>query len=141
MRPRDTGKGSPADWLRHARSDLRLAQARQAGEEVLYESLCFHAQQAAEKALKGVLVFAGVEVLRTHNIAVLVELLPAAIPRIPALQDAALLTDYAVSTRYPSESEAVTREELDQAAALAARIVGWAEAVIRERKASREPDP
>ena len=46
--------GSPEDWLRHARSDLALAQQRQV-PEVLLAALCFHAQQAVEKALKGFL--------------------------------------------------------------------------------------
>ena len=47
--------GSPQDWLRHARSDLALAGVPKTGK-VLYAHLCFHAQQAAEKALKGVLL-------------------------------------------------------------------------------------
>ena len=49
--PADPQPGSPDDWLRHARSDLALARSRK-GRDVLYEHLCFHAQQAAEKAIK-----------------------------------------------------------------------------------------
>ena len=49
--------GSADDWLRHAESDLSLAQIKRNGDEILIETLCFHAQQAAEKALKAVLVF------------------------------------------------------------------------------------
>ena len=37
--------GSPEDWLRHARSDLALAQQWQV-PDVLLATLCFHAQQA-----------------------------------------------------------------------------------------------
>lgn len=47
-----TPEGSPDDWLEHAASDLKVA--RLAHEEILSEHVCFHAQQAAEKAIKAV---------------------------------------------------------------------------------------
>ena len=47
----------PREWLNRARSDLGLARA--AGELVYLEDLCFHAQQAVEKVVKGILPFAG----------------------------------------------------------------------------------
>ena len=50
--------GSAQDWLRHARSDLALARMRKT-KSLLYGHLCFHAQQAAEKALKAVMVHMG----------------------------------------------------------------------------------
>lgn len=39
----EIGKGSAADWLQHARSDLAMAKAGQAEKDVLPETLCFHA--------------------------------------------------------------------------------------------------
>ncbi|WP_456427531.1 HEPN domain-containing protein [Rhodocaloribacter sp.] len=47
--------GAAADWLRYARSDLALARVEPPAG-VLTEMLCFHAQQAAEKALKALLI-------------------------------------------------------------------------------------
>lgn len=47
--------GSPSDWLRYARSDLALAELVPPSN-VLLETLCFHAQQVAEKALKAMLL-------------------------------------------------------------------------------------
>ena len=44
----------PRDWLRRARSSMALAKAGQPTPEVLFEDLAFHAQQAAEKAIKAV---------------------------------------------------------------------------------------
>ncbi len=44
----------PREWLVRARSDLALARSRPEG--VLLDDLCFHAQQAAEKAIKGALI-------------------------------------------------------------------------------------
>ena len=134
MRPDGTShRGGPADWLQHARSDLCLAQARPSDQNILFETLSFHAQQAAEKALKAVLVLSNVEFPRTHNIRSLVELLPAGVSGDPVLDRAAILTEYAVSSRYPGESEPVTEEEFLEAADLAARVVAWAEAITEGR--------
>ena len=60
-------------WLSRARSDLVLAQMTE-DQRLLPEILAFHAQQAAEKALKALLVHHQVEFPRTHVIALLVNL-------------------------------------------------------------------
>ena len=67
--------GSPADWLRYAYSDLELARVERPSN-VLFEGLCFHAQQAAEKALKAVLIAKGLPAPKTHNIRTLLDFLP-----------------------------------------------------------------
>lgn len=46
----------PSDWLAHAESDLNLARLAKGHENILAEQVCFHAQQATEKALKAVLL-------------------------------------------------------------------------------------
>ena len=46
MPPEISAPGSPADWLRHAYSDLALARIVPV-PQILLEQLCFHAQQAA----------------------------------------------------------------------------------------------
>ena len=71
MRPEP---GSPADWLRHAHSDLAMAR-HNPDDWILFESLCFHAQQAVEKALKALMISQGLAVPRTHNLSVLLALL------------------------------------------------------------------
>jgi HEPN domain-containing protein len=75
MPPEEIEPGEPGDWLRHARSDLELARTPR-NSKILLEDLCFHAQQAAEKALKAVLIFRSIPFLRTHNIRILMDLLP-----------------------------------------------------------------
>jgi HEPN domain-containing protein len=62
--------------LRHAESDLILARIGPR-PGILLEMLCFHAQQAVEKALKAVLVSKGVPPTRTHSISALLDHLPA----------------------------------------------------------------
>lgn len=66
--------GSAEEWMRHARSDLELARTKPP-PSVLLEALCFHAQQAAEKALKAILVSRAMLVPKTHNIGTLLDIL------------------------------------------------------------------
>ncbi len=122
--------GSPADWLRYARSDLELARVTRP-DEVLFEGLCFHAQQAAEKALKAVLIAKAVPPPKTHNIRTLLDLLPQEVIAPQEIEDAASLTDYAVTSRYPGDFESVDEEEYKETVRLAETVVLWAERIIQ----------
>lgn len=98
----DPEAGTPADWLRHAASDLRLAELAAQDSQVLPAQAAFHAQQAVEKALKAVLVRLEVEFPRTHHLDELIALLGdagVAWPFQPEQVEA--LTPYAVQSRYP----------------------------------------
>jgi len=53
-------------WLRQAHSDL--AMAAYASDGGFYAQACYHCSQAAEKALKAVLLALGQEPERTHSI-------------------------------------------------------------------------
>ncbi len=66
----------PREWLNRARSSL--AHARQAGSDVDFEDLCYSAQQAAEKAIKGVLVRLKHPFPFTHNLDRLLNLIKQA---------------------------------------------------------------
>ena len=122
--------GSPADWLRYARSDLELAGIIKP-EEVLFEGLCLHAQQATEKALKAVLIAKGIPPPKTHNIRVLLDLLSQVIVVPREIEDSAGLTDYAVISRYPGDFEPVDGEEYKEALRLAKTVVIWAEKIVQ----------
>jgi HEPN domain-containing protein len=124
--------GSPADWLRHAYSDLALAGIMPL-PQILLEQLCFHAQQAAEKALKAILVAYNITVPRTHNLRTLFDLLPADVLVPSDIQEVAGLSDYAVASRYPGASEPVEDEEYREAVYMAEAVVYWAERVINLR--------
>lgn len=123
--------GSAEDWLRYARSDLELASIDQP-EGVLLESLCFHAQQATEKALKAVFVFLDTDFPRTHNIRTLLDEIPDSIDIPREVEESAGLTDYAVESRYPLTTEPVDDEEYQHAIGLAKVVVLWVETVIGE---------
>ena len=121
--PKETG--SPQEWLRHARSDLALCGMPKT-RRILYQHLCFHAQQAAEKALKAVLVANGVRFPKTHDLAFLMESLPTTVSVPPPLINLPALNQYAVQQRYPGESPAITRKHHNAATLLAEETVAWA---------------
>lgn len=119
----------PLEWLRHANSDLQLARIGHA-PGVMLEGLCFHAQQATEKAIKALLVQKGVEFGKTHNIDVLLELIPPDISIPPAVEESVALTRYAVETRYPGTYDDVIEEDYAQALKLAEVVVEWAKGIL-----------
>ncbi len=127
--------GSADDWLRHAKSDLELARIEKP-EGVLLESLCFHTQQAAEKALKAALIFAEIDHPKTHNIRTLLDLFPGNIDIPNNIEESAILTDYAVEFRYPGNTESVDEDEYRQAIRLAEAVVDWVQALIHENPSS-----
>ena len=117
--------GSPHDWLRHARSDLALCGMPKT-RSILYQHLCFHAQQASEKALKAVLVANCVRFPKTHDLAFLMQSLPSAVTVPPPLLNLPALNQYAVQQRYPGESPPITRKDYKASALLAEEAVSWA---------------
>ena len=90
-------------WLRKAESDRHTCHLLMAGNGP-YDTACFHAQQAAEKYLKGFLAFHGIQIPRTHNLEEL-EKLCATFTPAPNFNglDLPLLTPYAVQMRYDPE--------------------------------------
>lgn len=121
----------PREWLNRARSSLVKAREGAAFPEIYLEDLCFDAQQAAEKAIKAVLLHLGVGFPYVHDLALLLtraEQAGQAVP--PPVRAAAALTDYAVETRYPGAFEPVTQEEFEEALRLAAAVLNWAQEVV-----------
>jgi HEPN domain-containing protein len=129
MLPNRPTPGSPTDWLRRARSDLALASIA-LPEGALYSELCFHAQQAAEKSLKAVLIHHGVEFRKVHDLDYLITRLPSHTPLPPEVEEVAALTSYAVQFRYPGDYEEITAEEHREAIQLAWQVYHWAEQIV-----------
>ncbi|MFZ5821592.1 MAG: HEPN domain-containing protein [Chloroflexota bacterium] len=122
---------NPHAWLSRAKGNLLLAEKGGRLQGILLEDLCFHAQQAAEKALKSVCLLRGMEIPKTHSLVRLMDLLESDGLAIPAnVREADGLTQYAVQTRYPGWAEAVTRDEYRTVLELAARVVFWVESLL-----------
>ena len=123
----------PAFWLRQAEGDLVIARARLAG--LLPEHRLFHAQQAVEKALKGVLVARNLPYPRTHNIDILLGQLRAGGVGIPeAAEFARIFTRYQAVSRYPEIGplpvRTLSEEGCETAASVAAEVVEWAKGEV-----------
>lgn len=118
-------------WLKRAESNLIRASEKKS-PSVYWEDLCFDAQQAAEKALKGIYIYYGKSFSRTHDIGELLENLGGFLHDIPEdLEEAQELSDYAVATRYPGWGAPVTEDEYQKALKQAQRIVDWARKIIQ----------
>lgn len=120
------------EWLALARQDLTMAEQALALEPALLRPALFHAQQAAEKALKAVLARAGVVPPRTHDLVVLW----TAAGRVSSLGDAPEgldgLSAFAVDSRYPGHDEDYERGDADAGLALARDVVGRVGEVLDE---------
>ena len=116
------------EWLQRAKSNMARAKAGRVSGEILYEDLCYDAQQAAEKALKSLCILHEILFPKTHDIAYLMDLLVKGSVPIPEdVYKARILTGYAVETRYPGEYEPVSEDDYLYAVALAEKVLKWVE--------------
>ena len=117
------------EWVQKAEGDLTTAQRElRARLNPNYDAACFHAQQCAEKYLKALLQEAQIPFGKTHNLSLLLDLLPERHSGMELLRPTlAILNAYAVEYRYPGES--AEKEVARQAVMLAKEVK---EAVLRE---------
>lgn len=116
--------------MARARGDLAIARVP-LPEQAFYEDLCFHAQQAAEKALKAVYQHHGWSFRYTHDLEELISgLKEKGLDLPPDVIEADALTGFAWEARYPGFGEPVTKEEYEEALQQAETVVGWAEKEI-----------
>ncbi len=119
----------PREWMNRARSCLAIAKSRI--PESYLEDLCFQAQQAAEKAIKAVMIKRGIDFPYVHDLARLLSMLKEADETIPDfVGQARKLSRFATVTRYPMD-QAVTEQHYLDAIAIAEDVIRWAEERIR----------
>lgn len=110
-------------WLAKARADLRASEHEFRATPPLLDDIVFHCQQAAEKALKGFLAWHGRPFRKTHSLEELGEQCLELDQTLKELIDRAVpLTEYAWKFRYPGEPEEPSREEAEEALAIAREV-------------------
>ncbi len=109
------GKRHGLAWMRRAERDL--SAANKPGS--FPEHVCLFSQQAAEKAIKAGLIIEGLQYPRIHDLDQLRDLLPPGWSLPNTHSDLALLSRWAVSSRYPDFAD--PEENPSEADAQAAR--------------------
>jgi HEPN domain-containing protein len=104
------------NWLHKAQRDLATARKLSAGPDPYFDTAIYHCQQAAEKAVKGFLVFHDQRFEKTHDIRLLAAQAAAIESRFGEWEEVGLrLTPYAAAYRYPSENLMPDEREFQQA--------------------------
>jgi HEPN domain-containing protein len=118
------------DWLTKAEEDLLVAVTLQRHASSVGWAACYHGQQAAEKALKAVLVSIGVDFPRSHALERLAALLPSGLRSRFDENALVALTPWAVAGRYPKEVENPNGSTIEAVLALARDVVTAARQVV-----------
>lgn len=119
-----------AEWIAKAENDLLNAtHTLKLGSRCPTDTVCFHAQQCAEKCLKALLTLHGTDFPKTHDLEALAARVRSG--RRPAMKQADLmqLTRYATVTRYPG-AEQISLASARRAVAAARRIRRAVRAVL-----------
>jgi HEPN domain-containing protein len=111
----------PIAWINLAEEDWQLAKSLLRRKRPSPTHICFHAQQSAEKYLKALLISAHVSFPKTHDLGTLNTLCEkAGIKTNLSMEDLDLLSDFAVSSRYPGAL--VSLEDAKQALVIAQAV-------------------
>lgn len=92
------------DWFEKADQDLEMARRALEPGQPLPEMACYHAQQCAEKYLKGYLIAHSVSFRFVHDLIYLTQLCMAQDSAFEELMPGVeILNEYGATTRYPME--------------------------------------
>ncbi len=112
-----------ARWLEKAEHDFLAAEhAMELAHEGLTDIVCFHCQQCAEKYLKALLLYRGVAFPRTHDLRLLLDLVPAEVALGLRREQVVPLNRYVIEGRYPGDWEPITVAEAQNALDMAQMV-------------------
>lgn len=127
-------------WLRKAEGDLRAAEHLLALEQEDRFTAAFHAQQAAEKFLKALLVRHQIPFPKTHDLGELLTLVAKAEAALAVeLAPAAMLTPFGLDFRYPGEQVAdfaIAQEAVAEARKIRGAVLRHLEDYFRQGRPS-----
>jgi HEPN domain-containing protein len=110
-------------WVRKAEHDLEAASRIMATEEGCpFDTVCFHCQQAAEKYLKCLLTYLGIQAPRTHDLQAIAALIPVEHCFPVRIEDLAELNPYAVNVRYADDWREPQLNDAKRALVLASQV-------------------
>lgn len=118
-------------WLIKADNDLNTARLLVSSSNPITDTLCFHSQQAVEKALKAFLTFKDRKFGNTHDILQLLNLcgdFDKAFAELKPLL--ASMTSYAVVDRYPGDWREILLPEAKEAFEKAEKVMRFVKGKI-----------
>lgn len=112
-------------WFLRADDDLRTSQIL-LEENGTPNIICFHAQQAGEKYLKGFLAHHNKHARKIHDLLILLDECKEIEPSFEQLEgDISYLNQFYIETRYPGDYPEFTLKEAKEAFESAAKIKTW----------------
>lgn len=118
-------------FLNKAEQDMTVFEKWRQDPDIANEILGFHAQQAAEKMLKAVLAYQGVEFPFTHRLTDLIDLSKEHDIILPdKLEDVRFLTPFAVEFRYDFYEEDEEPVDFEEVFALLTELRKWVNTII-----------
>lgn len=110
-------------WVRKAEHDLMAVDAITVGDDPPWDIVVFHAQQAAEKFLKALLVSHGRQPPKIHDLTRLLTICLANAPELASFaDDFVFLSPLAVLSRYPGGESDSAREDAHRGVEIARRV-------------------
>ncbi|MBA7592549.1 hypothetical protein ES708_34736 [subsurface metagenome] len=118
------------EWLNYAIQDLASAHFLRKMKPQLPEIICFHCQQAAEKALKAYLALHKKNIPYIHDLTVLNRSCAEIDDKINELYSSCeQLNDFSVKTRYPTDHE-LSEKDIPEALRNASKILDFVKAEL-----------
>ncbi len=117
-------------WLRWADEDLFAARHSANDVEVASRVACSLAQQAAEKAIKALVVSSDLDPPRTHNLLRLARMLAEETADRLFVLDLEDLTRWAIEGRYPGDLDEATSGDAGRAVELAGHVLAIAHGTL-----------
>lgn len=92
-------------WIKKADNDFKIGVDEINTDNPTTDAICFHMQQCIEKYLKSFLIFNNIEILKTHNIWLLLDKCSEIDKEfnIYKTDKTEIISDYGVDIRYPDD--------------------------------------
>ncbi len=123
MTPRPEQVRLTRQWVAKAEEDLFTAEHMlKLGDECPLGTVCFHAQQCAEKYLKALLTYEGLAFPKTHDLVVLYNRLVSKAKLDIQREALQPLNRYSIEARYPGDWEPIDAHAAREAVDTARRV-------------------
>ena len=125
------------NWIKKAANDLRSSKVL-VNEDIL-DTAVYHTQQSAEKALKGYLVYNQQNILKTHDLVVLLEYCIKIDDSFSfLLEEVESLNPYATEFRYPDDLLEPEKDDVLIAIKQAKKILDFVKNKVFELETGQE---